>query len=153
MGCDIHTVVERKVDGKYEAIPGFEPFDWRSYFMYGFLADVRNYSDVPPLAKPRGLPDDVSEEVRELVDVWGMDGHSHSWLSVAELLDFRYDERVEDRRVTVQTGPNSWDGGATAAPGGGALTTWREALGTKYFEDLSRLSDEGAERVVFWFDN
>jgi hypothetical protein len=153
MGCDIHTVAERKVDGKYESISGYEPFDWRSYFMYGFLADVRNYSDVPPLAKPRGMPDDASVGAREMSDGWGMDGHSHSWLSVAELLAFRYDERVEDRRVTVQTGPTSWDGGATAAPGGGEHTTWREALGPKYFEDLARLSDEGAVRVVFWFDN
>lgn len=148
MGCDIHSVAERKVDGKYEAISGFEPFDWRSYFMYGFLADVRNYSDVPPLAGRRGLPDDASEVARELSDTWGMDGHAHSWLAVKELTEFNYDATVEDRRVMIDN-----DGGRTAAPGGGEMVTWRDRLGGQFFDDLKRLTDEGADRVVFWFDN
>jgi hypothetical protein len=147
MGCDIHSYAEKRVNGKWELIP-FEPFDWRNYGMYGFLADVRNYSDVPPLAKPRGLPDDVSADVKAESDHWDCDGHSHSWLSVGELSAFDYDAAVEDRRITVGN-----DGGCTAKPGGGEMTTWRNFLDTGFFRDLERLKAEGAERIVFWFDN
>lgn len=153
MGCDIHTVAEKKVGDEYVAIDGFEPFDWRSYFMYGFFAGVRNYSDVPPLSEPRGVPDDASSVTKERVDGWDSDGHSHSWLSIAELTAFDYDAKVEDRRITVQM-PGGWvNCGATAGPGGGEMTTWRDRLGDAYFTDLERLVTAGAERVVFWFDN
>jgi hypothetical protein len=148
MGCDIHSLAERKREGKYEAIPGLEPFDWRAYFMYGFLAGVRNYSDVPPLAEPRGFPDDASDYARDLSGRWGMDGHSHSWLSVKELTEFNYDALVEDRRVMIDN-----DGGRTSSPGGGEMVVWRDRLGGQFFADLQQLQDEGAERVLFLFDN
>ncbi|MGA1580296.1 MAG: hypothetical protein ACO35B_06420 [Luminiphilus sp.] len=32
------------MNGKWERVPNFTPFSWRSYGMFGFLADVRNYS-------------------------------------------------------------------------------------------------------------
>jgi hypothetical protein len=127
MGCDIHSYAEKQVNGKWESLD-FSPFDWRSYGLYGFLAGVRNYSDVPPLAAPRGLPRDVSAHVQEEADGWDSDGHSHSWLSVEELSAFDYDAAVE-------------------------MTTWREFLGPDFFRDLRRLKAEGAERIVFWFDN
>jgi len=114
MGCDIHSYAERKDEsGKYVDLD-FSPFG-----TFGFLADVRNYSAVPPISQPRGLPDDVSSEVPERDETWGSDGHSHSWLSVAELVSFDYDSAMEDRRHTVQTGPRSWNGGATCEVGQG----------------------------------
>lgn len=72
MGCDIHSHVEsQNENGSWERViweqqEEFDagPFDWRSYGLFGFLADVRNYSAVPPLADQRGLPEDVSEDVR-----------------------------------------------------------------------------------------
>lgn len=154
MGCDIHSFAEkRNAEGKWEQVPELHPFDWRSYGMYGWLAGVRNYSDVPPLSKPRGMPQDVSPDVAAECEHWDGDGHTHSWLSVDELAGFNYDSAVEDRRVTRQTGPNSWDGGQTCAPGEGEMTTYRAFLGEKFFNDLDRLKEAGAERVVFWFDN
>lgn len=111
MGCDIHTYAERKVGDAYELIADLCPFDWRSYGMYGFLADVRNYSDVLALAADRGLPDDASEVVRLDRHRWGSDAHSASWVGVQELVDFNYDKPVEDRRVTVQLAENVWSGG------------------------------------------
>lgn len=149
MGCDIHSHAERCVNGKWESI-GMAPFDWRSYGMYAFLAGIRNYSAVPPLAEPRGLPDDLSPDTREAYDGWGGDAHSASWLSVKELADFDYDRELEDRRVTRQTGPNSWSGAETCEP---EKTTFRAFLGERFFTDLEKLRNAGAERVVFWFDN
>jgi hypothetical protein len=143
MGCDIHTRAEKRVAGKWTVIDGFRPFDWRDYRMYGFLADVRNYSAVPPIAEPRGLPSDMAPAppFEYLGD------HTFSWLSVKELASFDYDSLVEDRRCTVQIGPNAWDGGATAAPGAGWITTYREFLGRGFFDDIEKLKAIGAERI------
>ena len=155
MGCDIHIVAERFVDGKYEAVKdvafaeGVAPFDWRSYGMFGFLADVRNYSDVTPIAAQRGLPHELSIEAQHFVD-GGY--HSHSWLSVEELRRFDYDAEMEDRRVCRQLGPNLWSGACTADPREGCATTYREFLGEAFLRDLERLVACGAVRVVFCFD-
>jgi len=124
----------------------------QDYGMFGFLAGVRNYAAVTPIAECRGLPRDASVGVRDAVeDCAGV--HSRSWLSLEELLLFNYDQTMEDRRVTRQIGPVGFDGGATAKPGGGQQTTYREFLGEHFLKALEELKAAGAERVVFWFDN
>lgn len=154
MGCDIHIWAERKTVDGYAPVEdvqfaeGPAPFDWRSYGMYGFFADVRNYSAVPPIAERRGIPEDVSTTVAEDYEHWDMDAHSASWLSVDELAAFDYDAPVEDRRVMIDN-----NGGRTTPPGGGEMTTYREFLGEQFQEEIRRLKDCGADRVVFWFDN
>lgn len=154
MGCDIHSHAERKNEsGAWEKITDLEPFDWRSYGMFGFLAGVRNYSDVPPIAERRGVPTDASREVAEDYERWDSDAHSASWLSVAELLAFNYDAPCENRRVMRQVGPNHYNGGCTCNPGEGEQTTFREFLGEGFFEELRKLQAADVERVVFWFDN
>ncbi len=154
MGCDIHCRAEKRdTSGQWVAVGVREPFDWRQYGLFAWLANVRNYSDVPPLAEPKGVPGDASRSTLEDISSWDGDGHSHSWHDLATLMAFDYEQLVEDRRITVQTGPNSWNGGATSAPGGGKTMTYREFLGPKYFEELERLKAEGVDRIVFWFDN
>lgn len=154
MGCDIHTYVEILCDGKW-ARYALWPFSWRSYTLFGFLADVRNYSAIPAIAKPRGLPHNVSPFVAEEREVWGSDGHSDSWLSLQELLGFDYDQSVEDRRISKRISNYFWDGGCTAEPGDGLMTSYRELLGSEFFKDLAilqALGDPNNIRVVFWFD-
>lgn len=146
MGCDIHIRAERKAGGKWEIIPGLRPFDWRHYGMFAFLANVRNYSAIPPLSEPRGLPNDAPDD-SDLGD------HSYSWLSVDELSAFDYEAAVEDRRYTRQEGPGWWNGAATCEPGQGEMTTYREFLGEAFFDDLEKLKRAGAERIVFGFDS
>lgn len=153
MGCDIHTHAERKVGDRYEKIEGLEPFDWRAYGMYGFLAGVRNYSDVTPIAQPRGIPADASAPVQSNYTLWGVDAHSASWLDVRELADFDYEQPMEDRRYTGMDPRGFMNGALTAKPGEGTATTYREFLGEGFFEDLEKLSKAGADRIVFWFDN
>ena len=115
--------------------------------MYGFLAGVRNYSAIPPISEPRGLPDaspfvDGDEYENRLGD------HSFSWLSLDELTAFNYDAPLEDRRVT-----RNGDGGRTCDSGEGEMTTYRDFLGPSFFKDLEKLKAAGAERVVFGFDS
>jgi hypothetical protein len=172
MGCDIHSFAEKKVNGKWERVEekifleGTEPFGWRSYSMFAFLADVRNYDYCTPLSKPKGLPDD-SEFLNELSDYdisithrlyleGDYDYHSHSYLTLKELLDFDYDQDFWNRRVTKQIGPNSWDGAALAEEGEGEIISYRENLGEGFFKDLETLKTLGdleEVRIVFYFDN
>lgn len=158
MGCDIHSYAERKAGDKYETVESTlftyydEPFGWRAYGMFAFLAGVQNYSGIPPISEPRGIPADASTKVAAAYDDWSADAHSASWLSVDELEAFDYDQPVEDRRVTRQTSWG-WDGGCAAEPGGGTMTTYREFLGDGFFKDIKTLREVGADRVVFWFDN
>lgn len=163
MGCDLHSHVEiREVDGWQEA-SGLNwgeyssgPFENRNYGVYGFLSGVRNYSAVDPICDPKGFPDDASKTVRDSFDEWGVDGHTPSWLLVSELSAIDYDAEVNDRRVTRQTGPRSWDGGCTGEPDEGEVQPLREFLGSAFMRDLDRLrvlDSEANIRVVFWFDN
>lgn len=155
MGCDIHIVAQRKTENGYEDIEGnFSegpvPFDWRSYNLFGFLADVRNYSAIKPIAEPRGLPEDLKLDAD---DEFKFGDHSYSWLSVIELLEFNYDEVIEDRRVFRQIATNMNSGGITADPGQGEITTYREFLGELFFNDLAELKRINAYRIVFGFDS
>jgi hypothetical protein len=162
MGCDIYTFVEwRTPEGEWQQVDAEkELFGWRSYNTFGWLADVRNYSAVPFIAAGRGLPADVSDTVRAEYEEWGLDAHSASWVSLEELAKFDYDQPVEDRRVSgvikegIAAGIRT--GAYTAEPGGGEMTTYREFLGTGFFDDmavLARIGKDGPTRLVFWFDN
>lgn len=101
MGCDIHMFVEIRnpSTGAWEFVPaeGNAPQDdwdrknnrwsWfggRNYTLFGILADVRG-SSWPPISEPRGIPEDASLEYLSVAYPWKLDGHSHSWLTVAEI--------------------------------------------------------------------
>lgn len=121
----------------------------RNYGVFAILADVRNPRETDvgdggegfiPISEPRGLPDDLSPELRayatrgEEDDPTGEDDdyaqrvdlgeHSQSWLLLSEVLDFDWD------RVTIDRGwvdpwnfelwrtkgrPSSWSGGVYGA--------------------------------------
>ena len=154
MGCDIHAHAERREGTRWVRVPMTpEPFDWRSYERFGFLADVRNYSAVPPITAPRGFPEDASDEVRKDYEGFGLDAHTPSWLSVDELTAFDYEAEIEDRRCSRMMPAGYISGGETCEPGEGKRMTLREFLGKGFFDDLESLKQAGAERVVFWFDN
>lgn len=152
MGCDIHSYVEQlDAEGRWQNVDTAAPFDWRSYSVFGFLADVRNYSAVTPIDEPRGLPDDLSPDVAEAWDYWRGDAHSATWLTVHELAAFDYDQEVNDRRIT-----RNGDGGVTGSPEEGEVTTYRRFLGEAFDRDVERLrglGDPERVRVVLWFDN
>lgn len=154
MGCDIHTFAEKKnPNGQWEVIPDCRPFQSRNYGLFGWLADVRNYSSLKPISEPKGFPDDASPEVFNNFEDWDCDAHTPSWVLVEELLNFNYDSICEDRRVTKQLSANFFSGGETCDSGEGVKTSYREFFGDEFFEDFEELKSSGAERIVFWFDN
>lgn len=150
MGTDIHITLEkRNAAGEWVNIPNDVDFG-RNYALFGWLADVRNYSGIPVFAGANdGLPADASLESVEFHD--GL--HTAGWGAVESLVGFHYDQIVEDRRVTRQIGPNMWSGGCTADAGDGRTTTYRGLFGGWYFKCLDEIQTLGAERILFSFDS
>lgn len=155
MGCDIHAYAEVRRAGQWER-QDVEVFDVRVYGLFGFLADVRNYSHSPVIAQPRGVPDDADltdEDREEMADGWC---HTASWLTLAELLAYDYEQVFWNRRITRETSPGSFNGAALAEEGEGEHLPLREFLGEGYFRQLdalAKLGDPADVRVVFWFYN
>ncbi|MGI9405256.1 MAG: hypothetical protein ACR2O4_02700 [Hyphomicrobiaceae bacterium] len=127
MGCDIHFHVERRHDGQWISCDQWEEvtdgdyrglyslvrsrtdfYDDRNYDLFAILANVRNGFGTAGLdtgdgfnviAKPKGLPADMSPEVFETAD-WEVDHmgcHSASWLTLAEILAFDWDQTTVKR--------------------------------------------------------
>lgn len=149
MGCDIHFYVERRVDGKWVTADkwgkdeddnnrtvslGGSYYGDRNYDLFAILANVRNghgFAGVKtgegfvPISEPRGIPNDASSEYRAYAESWGMYGHSHSYLTVAEIMAYDWTQttkkqgwvtRKQYARYKVRGAPDSWSGGVS---GGG----------------------------------
>ena len=151
MGCDIHCFGEKKIEDDYVRQYVGDFFDWRSYGLYGFLGNVRNYSAITPATcvhKNTSLPVGVCHQIKDSYRDWREDAHNLSWVRLDNLLMYDYDQLAEDRRCTI-----NGNGGSTCAVGLGKILTLREFLGEGYFEELQRAWDLGVERFIFWFDN
>lgn len=104
----------------------------RNYDLFAILADVRNGlgfagmvtgGRFTPIAMPKGLPDDVSPEVKAESDGWNSDGHSHSYFTLAELEAYDWATPINMHEGWVdpwnfdiwrKTGkPSSWSGGVS----------------------------------------
>lgn len=141
MGCDIHLFVEQRerIGAPWKPVRVETPcsgwrhekgerysckgtgresgYDGRNYDVFAVLAGVRNADDHLPIAAPRGLPDDMSAELRAVLKSEGGDAgaedweeryeknealygngsfgdHSFSHVSLAELLAYDWDRRV-----------------------------------------------------------
>lgn len=148
MSCDITCYAERHTPDGWEAVAGFEPFVNCSYGVFGFLAGVRDLSNIKPICGQRGFPPDASPEATISYEHMAGVSHSASWVEVSTLVDFDYDAEVQDRRNEEgATGSFAWEDEATEVP------SYREFLGEVYFKDLLQLKSAKADRVVFWFDN
>lgn len=149
MGCDIHIVMESRVPGGpwelvgkhakvredgYTRIEVESPYSGCNYDVFAILADVlngRGFAGVStgqgfvPISSPRGIPEDASPEVTEWSDDnMGPVGHSHSWLTLADLESFDWKQRTTKRGVVdagefanfMLTGrPNSWSGSVSGS--------------------------------------
>ena len=146
MGCDIQMYAEtfNKENNRYERSK-VEIDVNRSYARFGWFADVRNYAAVKAISKPRGLPDDISEDVNIYYDEYV---HSASWLTIEELKAVDYQQIVEDRRVS-----RDGNGGCTSEAGEGEKMTLEEFLGSEFIKLIKILDKAQVTRVVFWFDD
>jgi hypothetical protein len=141
MGCDIHLYVEKSGPNGWEHVPPPEGWnsekldmsgggsDWmretwfwdRDYTLFAYLAGVRNYSEQEPISEPRGLPKDVSSKVAALSEDYGIDGHSHTWLSLSEIrsdFNVKHEGFVAEKvylawKASGETFPAGWCGGTS----------------------------------------
>lgn len=177
MGCDIHFYVERREGNRWvsadrwktEKDSGDKHVDFReayyhdrNYDLFAILANVRNGSGFAgiktgdgfvPISEPRDLPDDASPEVRAAAEAYGADGHSHSFLTVAEIMAFDWTQTTTLRGTVkpnewaqwkLSGSPKSWAG---AISGGGVLPVTPEQMEAAAMEvtggDLWKLYHEG----------
>jgi len=109
------------------------PYDGRNYDLFAILANVRNgrgFAGIKtgegfnPIAFPKGIPSDVSNEVRVNLNSYGDDGHSHSFYTLRELKDFDWGQLTMHRGVITleeyqalkssgESEPTSWCGSVT----------------------------------------
>jgi len=177
MGCDIHGWMETKHGGSNNVKVWWNqelevPRD-RNYDFFGILADVRNYAGAKPISEPKGVPSDVSEEVKEEIEHWGADGHSYSYVTLKEFDDYDWEsESIDGRISTIRK--------STGEELGKALYDYRQDLSKEeldkidvefkhlkrkakdllspkwkaYIELMQTYSSNPENvRIVFWFDN
>lgn len=109
MGCDIHMTVEVKSDGEWKNYDHFrrntsfgkyddeEEFELvelctdRNYRAFSQLCGVRSYKsdDDRKISEPKGKPDDACSYSKKLAEQWEGDAHSHSYVTLKEIIDFR----------------------------------------------------------------
>jgi hypothetical protein len=176
MGCDIHTYMEYKVGNeKWKAIdrhvktvnhecggcsackankpehckePYFhynELICYRDYEVFARLAGVRGESK----RSPRGMPKLVSDTIREACNEYGLDGHSHSYLSLSE---FKKEIYYLASKHTQQppNKVNRWKGDPYID-----IVKLGEDIQAEKTAESFLLGDKKPckVRVVFWFDN
>ena len=167
MGCDIHMVLERKIKDEWVGVHhyhGFEavtlrgpdiiksdkkpnPYGWikfkitdRDYRLFGELAGVR--TDGTLGNQPQGLPEDASQLTRALADEWGMDGHSHSHLSLTEFAQ-AYAAAMDQTAQLVEHRLHPTEQTQTWFNDICTLITGFDVYDNKHYDF----------RICFWFDN
>lgn len=123
----VKQAAERDADKWAKKRSEVEWYHDRNYEVFAILAGVRNYNNVTPISEPRGLPDDVSPEVARLNydhpeydedgDDVSLGDHSHSWLTLAELLAYPWGTEVEEEGwITFAQFARRHDAGETGRP-------------------------------------
>jgi hypothetical protein len=190
MGTDIHLAAEYYKDGCWHLSNAELPDD-RNYRAFAILANVRNgYTfagfdtgdPVIPISDPRGLPDDMSKELRALLDseeeeldwhfneeqeqIW-LGDHSFSWVTLQELMDYDLDQPVTLHGMVSPEAAQRWQKHAEppiVVAGYSSQPDWvhlqwhrplRESapLIQSLITALVPLGDPPDVRLVFGFDN
>lgn len=198
MGCDIHALIERKNESRRddgsvywtEWVNSGDPDIGRNYEMFAVLAGVRNHNGVTPLAEPRGFPGFESWQAHgdgerwirwadhdakpcwamvEMAERYGVDGHSASWFTLAEIKAYDTEQVILDESLVVGrdkagkvTATAGWTSGPSEGPvGARKVLRWPGEEEPKCWLRLIRYmeqakwdgqSDEEV-RLVFFFDN
>ncbi len=129
---------------------------FRNYAVFSVLADVRNdkhwlgrfyallgINKKPlgyiPISSPRGLPEDLSSDLRKQAEKDAEFAHNPGWLSIQEILEYDWDKPVD---VYTNTGLIE-----TAA------RKECEEFITQIIPQILKYGKPEYLRCVFWFDN
>lgn len=150
----------------------------RNYDLFSVLANVRNYGGNDYIDEPRGVPEDASQEIKDDYASWGMDGHSASYFTLKELINWQKEQRFVRHSGLVSaeeaenldeygTLPTMWCQGTTSD--GWVYREWStenkvlqpliDSLIKRgyeywlfYHEDQIE-EDADKIRIIFWFDS
>lgn len=85
MGCDIHTIVQVKINNKWKTVAE-DVCDNRWYELFGILAGVRGGAE--PITEPKGFPEDLGyrelDGSKYIAGKW-MGEFGFSWYTLEEL--------------------------------------------------------------------
>lgn len=190
MGCDIHAIIERKAEREW--LNSGDPDLGRNYELFAALAGVRNRDGIVPVAEPKGIPGFMSfqtfsdgdrwvkwergswefrpcREFERMMEVYGEDGHSGSWLTLAEVKAYDTEQEIVDTRLVLSrddggraTALCDWTSGEHLGevgptkifrwPGEDEPTCWLRLI--RYMEQAKWDGQSDDEiRLVFFFDN
>jgi hypothetical protein len=143
MGADIHAHIEIKWDGEWLY---YSPVNIsRNYELFARMAHMGRCKNIDPVADNRGIPEDATKMTLIHNERWGVDGHSHSWLTIEELCIL-----FDEFKVIWPPFMNR------------ELTFLDEFPGIYLFENsfsgFLKYPEERPEkledvRIIFWFDN
>ena len=132
MGADIHTMLEKEINGEWVMVhvPHWnEAGERRNYDRFAKLAGVRG--DGPA---PKGVPSDISKGAYYRLSKWGNDAHSVS-----------YDTLIKFLEVCKETDRDDvfYD------------DTWKYSDFCEHYLGIGFDKDECVDdfRVVYWFDS
>ena len=107
MGWDITGMIEcreatREQEAVWIAVRGLNAlYEGRNYDSFGCLFGWQNYAHFRPIAEGRGLPPDVSSEVKEDCERYDGEEAGTTWISWAEIKAIDWEEESEqaDSRI------------------------------------------------------
>lgn len=137
MGSDIHGWAEERVGGKWQK-KDVKVFGYRTYPSFYLLAGIRNYFSAPfpePISRPKGFPEDSPVCGEDLNDD-SFEGHSASYLTLEEILQYPYWDKVFTERGDTQSLRNL------------CASLWGDIKSL----EQTRCHPEDI-RIVFWFDS
>ena len=76
----------------WNTVYGKSFYSGRNYSLFSRLADVRSYGECNAISDPRGIPKDASFGYKYMCEQWNGDGHSHSYFTLKELLEYDWDD-------------------------------------------------------------
>jgi hypothetical protein len=103
-------------------------YSGRNYTLFGILAGVRTIPKNGPISKPKGFPNDASDDIKSEYEAWYGDSHSTSNFTLKELKEVDWSKYSENSQQ---------------------LVSFMETI-----EKMEKLdSNPENVRCIFWFDN
>lgn len=156
MGIDIHMWIEGKdVEGNWfvanpryvdyknpEKVRDVKEFTVRrDYALFSALANIENVSSIPYIQENRGLPEDVSDILKEKIDQYDSDQFSFGNISYNELEEYLFTNMNSNHLATI----------AAIASIQNLYRRINELCFEIIDDDYNSL-DKNTVRLVFWFD-
>jgi len=171
MGMDIHCFLEEYNEKTrlWKLSDTKDFWDQRSYWTFAWLGCNFRANFIQPINLPRGLPSDISNTLKEQKDYSIQDGHSHSYFTFEELLEYfgipvycksefsqKYLDFLKREHKEIWQDIDFY----LACDKGTIKETWTmpvDEIVNSEFIDLVKKESKNKNpnhlRIVFWFDN